>query len=150
MNSINGVAKIKRNSVHSADGRGPQTGARNRGSDSCEPAHATADDLFESPQRNLRTDKLIDASIQWDERIMKRIDKGPGQDRTVSKEKSDLIERVLPFSSSQADNSGGQRQFHLLWRPALGSMSAEERADKFVDQPRIIAGSHDHRCFKLQ
>src|SRR5208283_529220 len=43
-----------------------------------------------------------------------------------------------------------QRQFHLLWRSVLESVFAEERADKFVDQPRIIAGSHDHRCFKLQ
>jgi len=34
----------------------------------------TADDLFGTPQGSPRTDKLIDASIQWAERIMKRID----------------------------------------------------------------------------
>jgi hypothetical protein len=31
----------------------------------------TADDLFGTPQGSPRTDKLIDASIQWAERIMK-------------------------------------------------------------------------------
>ncbi len=35
----------------------------------------TADDLFGTPQGSPRTDKLIDASIQWAERIMRRIDK---------------------------------------------------------------------------
>src|ERR1700674_244411 len=34
----------------------------------------TADDLFGGPQGSPRTDKLIDASIQWAERIMRRID----------------------------------------------------------------------------
>jgi hypothetical protein len=34
----------------------------------------TADDLFGTPQGTPRTDKLIDASIQWAERIMRRID----------------------------------------------------------------------------
>ena len=34
----------------------------------------TADDLFGTPQGSPRTDKLIDASIQWAERIMRRID----------------------------------------------------------------------------
>jgi hypothetical protein len=34
----------------------------------------TADDLFGTPQGSPRTDKLIDASIQWAERIMKKID----------------------------------------------------------------------------
>ena len=32
------------------------------------------DDLFGSPQGTPRTDKMIDASIQWAERIMRRID----------------------------------------------------------------------------
>ncbi len=41
----------------------------------------TADDLFGGPQGSPRTDKLIDASIQWAERIMKRIDCLFGQDR---------------------------------------------------------------------
>jgi len=34
----------------------------------------TADDLFGGPQGSPRTDKLIDASIQWAEKIMRRID----------------------------------------------------------------------------
>ena len=39
----------------------------------------TADDLFGTPQGSPRTDKLIDASIQWAERIMKRIDSVVGK-----------------------------------------------------------------------
>jgi len=39
----------------------------------------TADDLFGTPQGSPRTDKLIDASIQWAERIMKRINKDPSK-----------------------------------------------------------------------
>ena len=34
----------------------------------------TADDLFGCPQGSPRTDKLIEASIQWAERIMQKID----------------------------------------------------------------------------
>jgi len=34
----------------------------------------TADDLFGAPQGSPRTDKLIDTSIQWAERIMRKID----------------------------------------------------------------------------
>ena len=34
----------------------------------------TADDLFGTPQGSPRTDRLIDASIQWAEPIMKKID----------------------------------------------------------------------------
>jgi hypothetical protein len=34
----------------------------------------TADDLFGTPQGSPRTDKLIAASIQWAEQIMKKID----------------------------------------------------------------------------
>lgn len=34
----------------------------------------SADDLFGSPQGSPRTDKLIDASIQWAEKIMEKID----------------------------------------------------------------------------
>ena len=34
----------------------------------------TADDLFGTPEGSLRTDRLIPASIQWAERIMKKID----------------------------------------------------------------------------
>jgi hypothetical protein len=36
----------------------------------------TADDLFGSPQGSPRTEKLIDASIQWAKRIMQKIDSG--------------------------------------------------------------------------
>jgi hypothetical protein len=36
--------------------------------------------LFGTPQGSPRTDKLIDASIQWAERIMKRIDTVCGKD----------------------------------------------------------------------
>jgi hypothetical protein len=34
----------------------------------------TADDLFGTPSGSPRTDRLIDASIQWAERIMRKID----------------------------------------------------------------------------
>jgi hypothetical protein len=34
----------------------------------------TADDLFGNPQGTPRTDKLIEASIQWAKRIMQKID----------------------------------------------------------------------------
>ena len=36
----------------------------------------TADDLFGTPQGSPRTDRLIAASIQWAERIMRKIDDG--------------------------------------------------------------------------
>jgi len=36
----------------------------------------TADDLFGSPQGSPRTDKLVEARIQWAERIMQKIDGG--------------------------------------------------------------------------
>ncbi len=35
----------------------------------------TADDLFGTPEGSPRTDKLINASIQWAEEIMKKIDR---------------------------------------------------------------------------
>ena len=39
------------------------------------PLHMqNADDLFGGPMGSPRTDKLIEASIQWAERIMQRID----------------------------------------------------------------------------
>jgi hypothetical protein len=38
----------------------------------------TADDLFGCPQGNPRTEKLIEASIQWAERIMEKIDRMSG------------------------------------------------------------------------
>jgi hypothetical protein len=39
----------------------------------------TPEDLFGSPQGSPRTDKRIDASIQWAERIMRRIDATGGK-----------------------------------------------------------------------
>ncbi len=43
----------------------------------------TADDLFGCPQGSPRTDKLIEASIQWAERIMEKIDvRWPSTDGT--------------------------------------------------------------------
>jgi len=39
----------------------------------------SADDLFGTPEGSLRTDKLIDASIQWAERIMRKIDGAVGK-----------------------------------------------------------------------
>ncbi len=42
----------------------------------------TADDLFGCPQGSPRSDKLIEESIQWAERIMEKIDgvcKGSGE-----------------------------------------------------------------------
>jgi hypothetical protein len=39
-----------------------------------------ADDLFGGPQGSPRTDKLIDASIQWAEKIMEKIDCKFGKD----------------------------------------------------------------------
>jgi hypothetical protein len=45
----------------------------------------TADDLFGCPQGSPRTDKLIEASIQWAERIMQKID-----DRFDTSEKRSL------------------------------------------------------------
>ena len=39
------------------------------------PHMQTADDLFGGPQGSPRTDKLIAASVQWAEEIMRKIDK---------------------------------------------------------------------------
>jgi len=53
----------------------------------------TADDLFGTPQGSLRTAKLIAASIQWADQIMRKIDnvyaaKGDGIDASVVVEKN--------------------------------------------------------------
>jgi len=40
----------------------------------------TADDLFGTPQGSPRTDKLIAASVQWAEQIMKKVDAVYGKD----------------------------------------------------------------------
>lgn len=45
----------------------------------------SADDLFGTPQGTPRTDKLIDASIQWAERIMQRIDDRSGASAVAEK-----------------------------------------------------------------
>jgi hypothetical protein len=47
-------------------------------------------------------------------------------------------------------SSGGQRQFHPLWRQALGCISAEEHPNIFVYEPGGVIGSHDHACFETQ
>jgi hypothetical protein len=41
----------------------------------------TADDLFGGPQGSPRTDRLIAASVQWAERIMRKIDDVFGAER---------------------------------------------------------------------
>jgi hypothetical protein len=40
----------------------------------------SADDLFGGPQGSPRTDRLIEGSIQWAERIMRQIDNVFGKD----------------------------------------------------------------------
>ena len=55
--------------------------------------------------------------------------------------------RGCPF---QAQDSGGRRQFHLLWWQALGRIFAEEHSNEFVYEPGVIIGSHDHACFEAQ
>jgi hypothetical protein len=60
-------------------GGGPQAHHWDHGSDSSAMHLRTADDLFGTPQGSLRTDKLIAASIQWAERIMRKIDDGFGK-----------------------------------------------------------------------
>jgi hypothetical protein len=40
----------------------------------------TADDLFGGPEGSPRTDKLIAASVQWAELIMKKVDNVCGRD----------------------------------------------------------------------
>jgi hypothetical protein len=41
----------------------------------------TADDLFGGPQGSPRTDKLIAASVQWAELIMRKVDSVCGKER---------------------------------------------------------------------
>ena len=55
--------------------------------------------------------------------------------------------RVCPFP---AQDSGGLRQFHLLWWQALGRIFAEEHSNVFVYEPGVVIGSHDHACFEAQ
>ena len=50
----------------------------------------------------------------------------------------------------QADSSGGQPQFHLLWWQALGRIFAEEGPDELVCQSGIVVGSHDHARLETQ
>ena len=61
--------------------------------------------------------------------------------------KNDLIDRPLPL---QADNSGRQRQFHLLWWQALRLISPEEGPSELVCQSRIVVGSENHTRFETQ
>ena len=53
----------------------------------------------------------------------------------------------LAFS---AQDSGGQRQFHLLWWQALGCIFAEEHSNVFLYEPGGVVGSQDHACFEAQ
>jgi hypothetical protein len=49
-----------------------------------------------------------------------------------------------------AQDSGGRRQFHLLWWQALGRISAEEHTNIFLDEPGGVIGPQDHACVKAQ
>jgi hypothetical protein len=55
--------------------------------------------------------------------------------------------RDCPFP---AQDSGGRRQFHLLWWQALGLIFAEEHSNVFVYEPGVIIGSHDNARFEAQ
>jgi hypothetical protein len=50
----------------------------------------------------------------------------------------------------QADNLGGQGQFHSLWWQALGRILAEEHSNVFLYEPGGVIGSHDHAGFEAQ
>jgi hypothetical protein len=50
----------------------------------------------------------------------------------------------------QADNLGGQPQFHLLWWQALGRILAEEGPGELVCQSGIIVSSHNHTRLETQ
>jgi hypothetical protein len=43
----------------------------------------SADDLFGGPEGSPRTDKLIAASVQWAELIMRKVDSVCGRDSTT-------------------------------------------------------------------
>jgi hypothetical protein len=49
-----------------------------------------------------------------------------------------------------AQDSGGRRQFHLLWSQALGRISAEEHTNIFLDEPGGVIGPQDHVCVEAQ
>jgi hypothetical protein len=66
----------------------------------------TADDLFGCPQGSPRTDKLIDASIQWAERIMAKID-----------ERERVNERNLISSTRQTPQLDRSKAKSLILRP---------------------------------
>jgi hypothetical protein len=51
-----------------------------------------ADDLFGGPQGSPRTEKLISASVQWAEEIMRKIDSaGPQNSICVTREVNDAL-----------------------------------------------------------
>jgi hypothetical protein len=64
----------KANMLPCLNGRGTQARDWDHGRDSYKSAMQTADDLFGGPQGSPRTDKLIAASVQWAEEIMRKID----------------------------------------------------------------------------
>ena len=47
-------------------------------------------------------------------------------------------------------DSGGRRQFHLLWWQALGRISAEEHTNIFLYEPGGVICSQDHACVEAQ
>jgi len=49
-----------------------------------------------------------------------------------------------------AQDSGGQRQFHLLWWQALGRIFSEEHSDVFLYEPGGVVSSQDHACLEAQ
>jgi len=57
----------------------------------------TADDLFGTPQGSPRTDKLIAASIQWAEQIMRRLMKCCGSSVLISGVGYYAVPNVLPL-----------------------------------------------------
>jgi hypothetical protein len=56
------------------DGRGPQARDRHHGAILASLHMRTADDLFGGPMGSPRTDKLIAASVQWAQEIVKKVD----------------------------------------------------------------------------
>jgi hypothetical protein len=50
----------------------------------------------------------------------------------------------------QAQDLGGDRQFHLVRWQSLGGISAEEHAHIFLYEPRGVIGSQDHTCVEAQ
>ena len=65
--------------------------------------------------------------------------------RTLCRSRARRRDRRFP-----AQDSGGRRQFRLLWLQALGRIFAEEHPNEFIYESGVIVGSHDHACFEAQ